>query len=81
MQVVESLRQGSSPTKAAEGAVKRILKFYPSYVGAVVAVDPSGKHAAAAAGWNFTYAVRDALGKGVETFTVASLSQPPRQTV
>ena len=33
-QVVESLRRGMSVTAAAEDAIRRIAKRYPSYVGA-----------------------------------------------
>ena len=52
------MRLGYSARAAAEDAVMRILKFYPHYVGALLAVDASGKHAGAAAGWTFKYSVR-----------------------
>ena len=76
MQVVESMRQGSKPRRAAEDAIKRILKYYPNYVGAVVAVGASGKHAAAAAGWDFEYAVRSPASDSVEVTKVTRLSTP-----
>ena len=71
--MVESLRLGAAPKKAAEGAVRRILKFYPSYVGAVIAVDAQGKHAAAAAGWKFEYAVRGNTTNATEVHNVEPL--------
>ena len=77
MQVVESMRQGSKPLRAAEDAVKRILKYHPSYVGALVAVAASGKHAGAAAGWDFEYAVRSPASDKVEVVRVTPLK--PRQ--
>lgn len=73
-QVVESLRRGHTPHHAAQDAVKRILRFYPKYVGAVIAVDVSGRHAAAAAGWNFTYAFRDASMQQADTISIGSIS-------
>lgn len=70
MQVVESLRLGRSPAKASHEAVRRIMKFYPSYVGAVIAVDANGKHAAAAAGWIFEYAARSSSSNSTQIFKV-----------
>jgi N4-(beta-N-acetylglucosaminyl)-L-asparaginase len=69
------MRQGSKPLRAAEDAVRRILKFYPSYVGAVVAVACSGKHAGAAAGWDFEYAVRSPMSDSVEIVKVTPISK------
>lgn len=57
-QVVESMRQGMSPKHAAEDAIQRIVRHYPSYVGALIAVDYRGSHGAAAYGWTFEYTVR-----------------------
>ncbi len=62
------------PQKAAEDAVRRILKFYPTYIGALIAVDASGKHAAAAAGWKFEYAVRDSAGNTTQVHAVEPIS-------
>ena len=52
------MRQGMSPKHAAEDAIQRIARHYPTYIGAVVAVDHRGRHGAAAHGWNFEYTVR-----------------------
>lgn len=60
IQVVESMRRGFSPTEAAEDAVRRIARRYPSYVGALIAVDKEGRIGAAAHGWTFKYSYRDA---------------------
>ena len=78
MQVVESLRRGLSPQAAAEDAVKRVLRYHPSYVGAVIAIDQSGRYAAAAAGWTFEFAVRDGSADEVQTYKVDSLSDHDR---
>lgn len=66
------MRRGHPPQQAAQDAVRRILKFYPDYIGAVIAVDASGRHAAAAAGWNFTYAFRDASMQQAKTVGIVS---------
>ena len=50
------MRQGVSPTLAAESAIQRIAKHYPHYVGAVFAVDKAGNHGGAGHGWIFQYA-------------------------
>lgn len=68
------MRLRKKPQKAAEDAVRRILKYYPSYIGALIAVDASGKHAAAAAGWKFEYAVRDSSSNTTQVHTVQPIS-------
>lgn len=78
VQVVESLRRGYSPQAAAEDAVKRVLKYHPSYVGAVIAIDQFGRYAAAAAGWTFEFAVRDGTADEVQTYKVDSISDHNR---
>ena len=52
------MRRGMHPMDAAEDAIKRITRHYPSYVGAVVAADIHGRHGAACNGWVFKYAMR-----------------------
>jgi len=54
-QAVESMRQGMSPTQAAEYALLRIKKFYPQYEGAIVTLNKNGQVGAAAHGWSFQY--------------------------
>lgn len=57
VQAVEALKRGHSPQQAAEGAVARIVSFYPSYVGALVVTDPDGNIGAACHGWQFQYSM------------------------
>lgn len=73
MQVVEGMRHGLSPQAAAEAAVRRMVHKYPAYVGALLAVDRHGRHAAACHGWTFTYAVRSANMSAAQVYTVESL--------
>ena len=77
MQVVESMRQGMSPKRAAEDAIQRIARHYPSYIGAVVAVDDRGKHGAAAHGWTFEYTVRSRT-QNTTVYKVDPIGQPSR---
>jgi len=72
-QVVESMRRGDHPKDAAEKAIERIARRVPSYRGALVALDASGRHGAACFGWNFTYSYRDADSKEIQVVGVAPL--------
>jgi N4-(beta-N-acetylglucosaminyl)-L-asparaginase len=74
VQVVEFMRQGNPPKKAAELAIRRIIEFYPSYVGALVAVNAAGEHGAAGYGWTFEYAVRDTSMKDVTVYRVEPIT-------
>ena len=38
------MRNGMNPSEAAADAMKRIAKYYPSFAGALVAVDRYGNH-------------------------------------
>lgn len=69
-QVIESMRQGVKPKKAAEDAILRIARKYPDFVGAVFALYKNGEHAGACHGWTFQYSVRSSGMKDVEVFTV-----------
>lgn len=51
------MRQGASPQAAAEDAVRRIVRYYPKYVGALFAIDKAGNHAGACHGWTFQYSI------------------------
>ena len=53
------MRQGKTPKAAAEDAIRRIVKYYPKYVGALFAVDTAGNHAGACHGWTFKYAIQN----------------------
>ncbi|KAJ9581986.1 hypothetical protein L9F63_003676 [Diploptera punctata] len=55
---VEQLRQGSSPSVAGEYAIRRIVKYYPGFVGAIVVLKMDGEYGAACHGIpNFKYSV------------------------
>ena len=43
-QAVESLRQGKTPEEAADDIIRRILKHYPDYSGAMMVADKSGEY-------------------------------------
>ncbi|CAG2114256.1 unnamed protein product [Medioppia subpectinata] len=43
-QAVEYMRQGMAPKQAGEETLKRVLKKYPSAMGAIVVVDKNGKY-------------------------------------
>lgn len=47
---VEEMKRGTSPTLAADMAIRRILKFYPEFMGAVIAVTINGEYGAACHG-------------------------------
>jgi len=52
------MKQGKSPTEAAQEAIKEIAQYYPSYGGALIAVNVSGYYGAAYTGFNsFEYTV------------------------
>ena len=38
------MRNGMSPSDAARDSILRIMKYYKSFVGAIVAVDKFGNH-------------------------------------
>ncbi|CAF4895061.1 unnamed protein product [Pieris macdunnoughi] len=59
---VEEMRRGATPTEAATIAIKRIAKYYPNYMGAVVALRKDGEYGAACHGLGdkpFPFVVRD----------------------
>ena len=69
-QVVESMRQGMSPKAAAEDAIARIRRYYPQFLGALIAVRADGTHAGAVNCWQLTYSVRRPEMERPETHTV-----------
>lgn len=69
-QVVESMRLGMEPKRAAEDAISRIARKYPDFVGAIFAVNKNGVHAGACHGWTFQYSVRSPDMEDVKVFTV-----------
>ncbi len=64
------MRQGMDPASAAKDAIARIRRKYPSFIGAVFAVNRLGVHAGACHGWLFQYSVQDATMNDVQVFTV-----------
>ncbi|KAI4463477.1 l-asparaginase [Holotrichia oblita] len=68
---VEKMRDGLSPSAAAEVAITRIIESYPQFSGAVVAVTASGEFGAACNGMDeFPYSVRNDELNEVTVFTV-----------
>ncbi|XP_017027171.1 putative N(4)-(beta-N-acetylglucosaminyl)-L-asparaginase GG24090 [Drosophila kikkawai] len=65
---VEAMRQGKSPAAAAEVGIRRILKHYKEFMGAVIAVDRLGNYAAAC------YGLKEF------PFVVSSPAKPDNQT-
>lgn len=57
-QAVEFMRQGMTPTDAAEAAMSRIIAKYPVFKGAIITLNKAGQYGAASWGWTFTYSVR-----------------------
>lgn len=52
------MRRGNSPTEAAQEAIKEILNYYPTYSGALIAVNTTGYYGAAYTGFSsFHYTV------------------------
>jgi len=56
-QAVENMRNGMSPSNAAEEALRRIVKIHQKFEGALIAVDKTGQFGAACYGWTFKYSV------------------------
>ena len=44
---VEEMRRGATPTEAATTAVRRIAEHYPTFSGAVIAINKDGAYGAA----------------------------------
>jgi N4-(beta-N-acetylglucosaminyl)-L-asparaginase len=63
-----------SPTAAAEDAMRRIMKYYPVFQGALFVVDMLGNHGAAGVGWTFTYTVQNSSTAGPLVISVPPLS-------
>jgi hypothetical protein len=47
---VEEMRRGSSPSHAGELAIRRIVTYYPKFVGAIVVLKNDGEYGAACHG-------------------------------
>lgn len=69
-QAVENLRLGMTPKAAAEDAVRRMVRKYPSVASGIVVVDRTGQHGGAGSGWTFTYAFRGGKMNATEVVQV-----------
>ncbi|GJQ82384.1 hypothetical protein Trydic_g448 [Trypoxylus dichotomus] len=68
---VEKMRDGLSPTEAAEIAISRIIRHYPEFSGAVIAVSVDEEYGAACHGMNeFPYSMRSNVDDDVIVTTV-----------
>ena len=69
-QTVENMRNGMPPSLAAEHALRRIIKYYPHFEGALVAANKTGSFGAACYGWTFQYSVMTPQMEKPEIVTV-----------
>jgi len=74
-QAVENLRNGMTPTEAAEDAVLRMTRKYPELSSGLVVVDKKGHHGGAASGWTFTYSFRGGMMEETEVVTIEPVSE------
>eukprot|EP00163_Fabomonas_tropica_P029498 TRINITY_DN6341_c0_g1_i1.p1 TRINITY_DN6341_c0_g1~~TRINITY_DN6341_c0_g1_i1.p1 ORF type:complete len:131 (+),score=34.27 TRINITY_DN6341_c0_g1_i1:429-821(+) len=75
-QVVQNMRAGMTPTQAAEDAIQRIAKYYPTFQGALVAVNIKGEHGGACNNWTFQYSLQTPSTNGVQVFSVTAGTTP-----
>ncbi|XP_064637165.1 N(4)-(Beta-N-acetylglucosaminyl)-L-asparaginase-like [Lineus longissimus] len=69
-QTVENMRRGLDPEAASHAALKRILRFYPKFSGAIVAVNKTGSYGAACHGFDkFPYCVISPKSGAVKILT------------
>ncbi|XP_064636829.1 N(4)-(Beta-N-acetylglucosaminyl)-L-asparaginase-like [Lineus longissimus] len=70
-QAVESMRQGMNPSSAATDAIKRIVKFYPKFSGAIITVNKTGYYGAACNGWpSWQYCVFNPKSPTVQIYNI-----------
>ena len=60
--VVEWMRDGMSPQDATHKIIARIAKFFPNFIGGIIAIDKTGRVGAAAYGWTMTYSMYNSSG-------------------
>ncbi|XP_050303242.1 N(4)-(Beta-N-acetylglucosaminyl)-L-asparaginase-like [Anthonomus grandis grandis] len=66
---VEQMRQGATPSQAAQTAIDRITRKYPSFFGGIVAVDKNGTVGAACNGMDrFPYTVANRTSNGAVVY-------------
>lgn len=61
---IECLRNGKTPTEAAQMAIERIRKFYPRFFGGIIVLHASGEYGAACNGVEngFQFTVASTIG-------------------
>lgn len=73
---VQLMREGYSPDEACLDAIKRIAKFYPTFTGAVLALDKDGRYGAACHGMpSFPYSVMQQGWTDPQVFQIPCLKQ------
>lgn len=81
-QAVESMRLGATPTTAAIDAIERIIPYFPTFSGAVIAANITGEYGAACYGMDtFTFSVRRPTESNVTTATVPCQKGPHVETL
>eukprot|EP01102_Stenamoeba_stenopodia_P019666 TRINITY_DN747_c0_g2_i1.p1 TRINITY_DN747_c0_g2~~TRINITY_DN747_c0_g2_i1.p1 ORF type:complete len:376 (+),score=85.75 TRINITY_DN747_c0_g2_i1:100-1227(+) len=79
-QTVENMRNGMSPTAAAEDAMQRIVKYYQDFTGAIIAMNMQGEYGAVSYGWDiFAYSIRFWNMTETMVVPVAPISPKPRR--
>ncbi|KHJ99983.1 n(4)-(Beta-N-acetylglucosaminyl)-L-asparaginase domain protein [Oesophagostomum dentatum] len=77
--VVEQMRLGTKPFRAAHKAMRRIVQYYPHFQGAVVAVNAKGVHGAACAGLQkFQYSLGVGSATRVEAVACVNFDKPKK---
>jgi len=78
-QTVESMRIGMSPTDAAREALIRIAKKYPTFTGALIAVNKKGEFGGAAWNWNLQISVANPSLGNVTVYNITGMN--PTNTI
>ena len=60
--VMEWMRQGTSPRDACVKMIQRIVRYFPDFVGGIVAVNSEGQVGASAYGWTMSYTLYNETG-------------------
>lgn len=60
--VLEWMRDGMSPEAATKKIISRIAKYFPNFVGGIIAANKDGDVGAAAWGWTMTYSLVNSSG-------------------
>lgn len=71
--VVEQMRNGVHPEDACEKAIRRIMKYYPDFSGAVVAANINGTYGAACHNAYFVYNVQNPSMPKMKTVNVTCI--------